>query len=105
MQFAGYSQGGGVAARLAASGDYNTQGLVTFAGPTGQVPLPDTFPAVLVEHSDDLVPALGGPQDNAGAVLVRRDVFGGDDLPEMLVPAHHLEYYLQTARIDRMSDS
>jgi hypothetical protein len=97
VQFAGYSQGGGVAARLAASGDYNTKGLVTFAGPTGQVPLPDTFPAVLVEHPDDLVPALGGPQDNRGAVLVRRDVFEGDALPDMAVPAHHREYYVQTA--------
>ena len=99
VQFTGYSQGGGTAARLAASGMYNTQGLVTFGGPTGQIPLPDTFPIVLVEHSDDLVPALGGEQDNAAAVLVRRDVFGGENLPQQAVPAHHLEYYLQTARL------
>ncbi|MBX3100825.1 MAG: hypothetical protein KF761_14770 [Salinibacterium sp.] len=105
VQFTGYSQGGGTAARLAASGLYNTQGLVTFGGPTGQVPLPDTFPAVLVEHSDDLVPALGGEQDNRAAVLVRRDVFGGENLPQQAVPAHHIEYYLQTARLMDASGS
>lgn len=100
VQFTGYSQGGGTAARLAASGLYNTQGLATFGGPTGQVPLPDGFPAVLVEHSDDPVPALGGEQDNAQAVLVRRDVFGGTNLPHTYaVPSHHIEYYLQTARL------
>ena len=105
VQFTGYSQGGGTAARLAASGFYNTQGLVTFGGPTGQIPLPNTFPIVLVEHSDDLVPALGGEQDNAAAVLVRRDVFGGENLPQLAVPAHHIEYYLQTARIMDSSGS
>lgn len=100
VQFTGYSQGGGTAARLAASGMYNTQGLTTFGGPTGQVPLPDGFPTVLVEHSDDPVPALGGEQDNANAVLVRRDVFGGQDVPQAYaVPSHHIEWYLQTARL------
>lgn len=100
VQFTGYSQGGGTAARLAASGLYNTQGLVTFGGPTGQVSLPEGFPAVLVEHADDPVPALGGEQDNLGAVLVRRDVFGGTNLPHAyVVPSHHVEYYLQTARL------
>jgi len=100
VQFTGYSQGGGTAARLAASGIYNTQGLTTFGGPTGQVPLPDAFPVVIVEHSDDPVPALGGEQDNTSAVLVRRDVFGGTNLPHTYgVPSHHIEYYLQTARL------
>lgn len=100
VQFTGYSQGGGTAARLAASELYNTQGLVTFGGPTGQVPLPDGFPAVLVEHADDPVPALGGEQGNGGAVLVRRDVFGGEIADKRYaVPSHHIEYYLQTAQI------
>jgi hypothetical protein len=100
VQFTGYSQGGGTAAVLAASGLYNTQGLVTFGGPTGQVPLPHDLPAVLVEHSDDPVPAFGGDQANWGSVLVRRDVFGGVELPtKYAVPSHHIEYYLQTARL------
>lgn len=100
VQFTGYSQGGGTAASLASSGLYNTQGLTTFGGPTGQIPIPEGFPTVLVEHSDDLVPALGGEQSNVGAVLVRRDVFGGENLPQdWAVPSHHYEYYVQTARL------
>ena len=100
VQFTGYSQGGGTAARLAASGLFNTQGLTTFGGPTGQVELPGGFPAVLVEHSDDPVPALGGEQDNEGAVLVRRNVFDGGPLPRDLVaPAHHYDYYRETAQL------
>lgn len=100
VQFTGYSQGGGTAAQLAASGDYNTVGLATFGGPTGQVDIPEGFTTVIVEHTDDLVPALGGTQQNEHAVIVERDVFGGRDVPtDYAVPAHHYEYYEETARL------
>jgi hypothetical protein len=100
VQFTGYSQGGGTAARLAASGDYNTQGLATFGGPTGQVDIPEGFPTVIVEHSDDIVPALGGEQINNHALLVERAVFEGREVPtDYAVPAHHFEYYEETARL------
>ena len=100
VQFTGYSQGGGTAARLAASGDYNTQGLATFGGPTGQVQIPEGFPTVIVEHTDDIVPALGGEQVNNHAVLVERAVFSGREVPtDYAVPAHHYEYYEETARL------
>lgn len=108
VQFTGYSQGAGTAARLAASGDYNTQGLATFGGPTGQVPIPEGFPTVIVEHTDDIVPALGGEQVNTHAVLVERAVFAGREIPtDYAVPAHHYEYYEQTARLmdDAQSES
>ncbi len=112
VQFTGYSHGAGTAAWLAASGDYNTQGLATFGGPTGQVPIPEGFPTVIVEHTDDIVPALGGEQVNHHAVLVERAVFAGRDVPtEYAVPAHHFEYYEQTARLmdeaqsDRVNDA
>jgi hypothetical protein len=105
VQFTGYSQGGATAARLAASGDWNTQGLATFGGPTGQVAIPGGFPTVIVEHTDDLVPALGGHQLNHEAVIVRRDVFGAQVPEEYAVPAHHLEYYERTATLmDGASD-
>ena len=98
VQFTGYSQGGGTAALLAASGDYNTQGLVSFGGPTGQVVLPPDIPTVIVEHSDDIVPALGGAQDNVHAVIVERNVYGGRDIPDdLIMPAHHLANYRETA--------
>jgi hypothetical protein len=100
VQFTGFSQGGGTAARLVASGDFNIHGLLTFGGPTGQVPLPAGVPTVLVEHADDPVPALGGEQPYRDAVLVRRDVFGGTNIDKTwAVPSHHIEYYLKTAQI------
>jgi hypothetical protein len=100
VQFTGYSQGGGTAALLAASGDYNTQGFVSFGGPTGQVELPPGIPTVIVEHSDDIVPALGGSQDNMHAVIVERNVYGGRHIPDDLVmPAHHLFNYRETAQL------
>lgn len=98
VQFTGYSQGGGTAAQLVASGHYNAVGLVTFGGPTGQVNLPADIPTVLVEHRDDIVPALGGTQQNLHAVIVERDVFGGQGIPDdKPIPAHHREYYRDTA--------
>lgn len=100
VQLTGYSQGGGTVARLAATGDYNVQGLTTFGGPTGQIPIPSGYPAVIVEHADDIVPALGGQQLNQHAVLVERDVFAGRDIPtDHAVPAHHYQYYADTARL------
>lgn len=106
VQLTGYSQGGGVVARIAASGDYDVRGLTSFGGPTGQVELPHGVPAVLVEHSDDLVPALGGEQDNRDAVLVRRDVYGGREVShEWAVPSHHIENYIKTAHLMDTSGS
>jgi hypothetical protein len=100
VQLTGYSQGGGTAARIAASGDFNVVGLTTFGGPTGQVPIPADVPTVIVEHSDDMVPALGGVQVNQQALIVEREVFAGRDIPtEYAVPAHHIEYYEETARL------
>jgi hypothetical protein len=100
VQFTGYSQGGGTAARLAASGEWNTQGVATFGGPTGGIQLPRDVPAVIVEHREDLVPALGGPQLNHDAVYVQREVFGGEEVPhDVAVPAHHAQYYAETATL------
>jgi len=96
--FTGYSQGGATAAQLAASGDYNTVGLVSFGGPTGQIALPTDIATVLVEHRDDVVPALGGNQENLHAVIVERDVFGGEGIPsDVLIPAHQRDHYRETA--------
>ena len=81
VQFTGYSQGGATAAMLAASGEFTTLGLTTFGAPAGQIVVPESVSAVIVEHTDDLVPALGGTQNNTDAVIVQRDVFGGRDLP------------------------
>ncbi len=100
VQFTGYSQGAATAARLAASGEWNTQGLASFGGPIGQIRVPDGFPTVIVEHREDIVPALGGAQLNRGAVLVEREVFGGREVPPgVAVPAHLRDYYVETAAL------
>lgn len=99
VTFTGYSQGGLVAAALAASGDYNVQGVVTVAAPAGHIRLPADVPAVIVEHSDDFIPALGGVQTNTEALVVSRQAFEStDDLPPGLAaPAHRMPYYRETA--------
>jgi len=98
--FTGYSQGGLIAARLASSPEFATRGLITIGAPAGQVPLPDTFPAIVIEHTDDIVPATGGAQRNRGAVIVEREVFSGRDAPSgSAVPAHALAEYRSTAAL------
>jgi pimeloyl-ACP methyl ester carboxylesterase len=98
--FTGYSQGGLLATQLAASGDWNAQGLVTFGAPVGGLDLPETFPAVQIEHTDDLVPAFGGDRTDLGPVVVRREAFAGRDVPpDVAVPAHRLAEYRSTAEL------
>ena len=107
VQLTGYSQGGATAAWVASSGLFDVVGLTTFGAPTGQIPIPDDIPTVIVEHSDDIVPAFGGVQANQQALIVERDVFAGRDIPtDYAVPAHHIEYYEETARLmdDAASD-
>ncbi|MCP2031271.1 hypothetical protein L1277_001362 [Okibacterium sp. HSC-33S16] len=106
----GHSQGGLVAARVAASGVYDTQTLVTFGSPSGQVPVPESVTQVAVEHADDLVPALGGaPIDGADGrdrVVVSRSVFGDSGpRPDNVAAAHFMTEYERTAAlIDNSSD-
>lgn len=97
----GYSQGGGIVARVATLPEFNVVGLVAFGGNTGQTPIPESVDAVLVEHRDDLVPALGGRQDNDHALLVERVAYGqGAPPPEgVVVPAHRRPAYAETAAL------
>ncbi len=107
VHLVGYSQGGASSARIAETGEFNVQSLVTFGSPTGQIPIPLDIPAVIVEHTDDLVPALGGRQDNTDAMLVTRRAFEEGLVPENEpVPAHLRTSYAVTARLmDLGSDS
>ena len=98
--FTGYSQGGLLATELAASGDWTTRGLVTFGAPVGGMELPEGFPVVQVEHTDDLVPAFGGDRSETGPIVVRREAFAGRDVPaDVAVPAHRLGEYRSTAEL------
>jgi len=100
VQLVGYSQGGAADARVAESGDFDVQGILTFGSPTGQIELPTDITAILVEHDDDLVPATGGRQDNQSALLVNRRVYDDWQVPaDQPVPAHLRSNYAETARM------
>lgn len=96
----GYSQGGLIAAQLAASGDYAVNGLVTLGAPAGQVAVPHDIPYLAIEHTNDLVPALGGTFASSEPVVVRRQLFDGPPPPgDYVLPAHRLSNYLETAAL------
>jgi hypothetical protein len=101
----GHSQGGLIAAQIAASGEFNTVAIATFGAPAGQVPVPDSVPMIATEHSDDLVPALGGTQRDATEpgtdhLVVRREVYAERELPQGdPLPAHSLVNYTETAEL------
>ncbi len=105
VTFTGYSQGGLVAAELAASGDYDTRGLVTFGGPAGAVSVPHDIPYLALEHADDLVPATGGVWKSSDPLLVTRTVYADHPYAgESVVPAHQLSNYRETATMVDLSD-
>jgi len=94
----GYSQGGLIAAQIAASGNYSVEGLLTLGAPAGQVAVPHDIPYLAIEHTNDLVPALGGSFAFSEPVIVRRQLFDGPPPPsEFVLPAHRLSNYRETA--------
>ena len=100
VQFTGYSQGGLIAASLAASGDYNTQGVLAVGSPTAHVEVGADFPVIAIEHTDDIVPAMGGMRTGNDAVLVEREAFAGRDTPAgVAVPSHDRGEYRDTAEL------
>jgi len=96
----GYSQGGLLASMVAASGNYNVQGVVTFGAPSSQVHIPADVPVLTVRNTEDLVPATSGYDVNPNAVVVERPVFAHQPVPsDWAVPAHRLSYYQETATV------
>lgn len=95
--FTGYSQGGAIATMLAESGDYRTTGLVTVGAPSGGLPVHGDYPAIVIEHRDDLVPVLSGIRRDTSAVIVRGDAFAPGENPAGALPAHEIERYRRTA--------
>ena len=100
VTFTGHSQGGLIAARLAESGEYNTKALLTFGAPTGQVLTPAGLPNLVVEHLEDLVPVLGGVQNNPNATVVSTRAYETqEDVPtDIAIPAHRIDQYAETGR-------
>lgn len=97
----GHSQGGLLAAQLANDGRYDVSGLVTAGAPIAQLAVPADIPLLQIEHSDDIVPALGGYGDadpSPEHLVARREYLAGRSVPtEGPVPAHALTSYQETA--------
>lgn len=92
--FTGHSQGGLIAVRLAESGRYDTQGLVTVGAPGGTAPVRGNYPAVALTHSDDVVPHLGGARGRSKEIRIERP--SGQPTGNT-VAAHALTGYVETA--------
>jgi hypothetical protein len=99
---AGHSQGGIVAAQLAADpgfrAEFHVTHVVTAGSPVASVRVPDTVAVLSLEHDEDVVPRLDGDHnpDRAGWVTVSRSTTpeGGRPSPGV---AHHLGSYARTA--------
>jgi len=94
-----HSQGGLIANELVSRGAVNAVGLVTFGAPETGLALPEGLPAIAIEHSDDLVPALGNtPGQDDPRVYVRREFFADAEVPAgQTLPAHQMASYRDTA--------
>lgn len=99
VQLVGFSQGGLVASRIAASGDWNVAGLETYGAPAGNVTLPEGLMGMAVRNTDDFIPALAGPQLDDHLLQIERQAFApGSPIPtELAAPAHQRTAYDATA--------
>jgi len=95
VTFVGHSQGGLVAARLAESGKYKTTGLVSAGAPLGSSPITGDYPALVISHTDDVVPILAGQTEHQAGWQFERH--SGGRLGDVFT-AHSLEAYAETAR-------
>lgn len=102
--YVGFSQGGMIAAQLAADAKPGTADVVTFGAPIAQLDLASVDGVVTVEHAEDLVPALSGAPSTGAEdrVSIVRPAF--DDVPEESgLPAHNLERYERTTQLAEAS--
>ncbi|WP_284254002.1 hypothetical protein [Pseudolysinimonas kribbensis] len=100
VQLVGFSQGGMVAARIAADGDWNAVGLQTFGAPSGNVVLPDGVQGMAVRNREDFIPALAGPQTDHHLLQVERTVYADPStMPtDQAAPGHQRVAYAATAQ-------
>jgi hypothetical protein len=101
---AGYSLGGIVAREVVDRGAFPVDGVLTLGAPVGRIPVPEGVSAVSVEHSDDVLAALGGhglaDGDGGHPVVVRRSVAAElADGGTTLFAAHGLDRYAETAAL------
>ncbi len=96
----GYSQGGLVADVLAGSGHWNVSGLETYGDPGGGIAVPPGTRGFAARHTDDFIPATGGPQQtDERMILATRAYPDSETMPKgREVPAHQKDAYEATAR-------
>jgi hypothetical protein len=104
----GHSQGGLVAARLAASGNFAVSDVLTVGAPIHHVAVPSSVHVVALEHAEDLVPSLSGVSLAGAAVagaagsnrltVSRRLYPAGGATTSTFLPAHSLTRYVETAQ-------
>lgn len=110
VMLAGHSQGGLVAASLAARADvrarFTISQVVTAGAPIALVDLPRTVNALSLEHTDDPVPMADGRANpvRAGWITTRSPAPAPATLTEPLL-AHRASQYRRTAaEVDRIAD-
>ena len=96
----GFSQGGLVAAHLALNNESSSASLITFGAPVAHLDFATLDRVVLVEHLEDMVPALSGehPVTGDGRVIVTASSLEAADRGAFF-PAHDLEKYEETIRL------
>ncbi|WP_150307392.1 alpha/beta hydrolase family protein [Planctomonas psychrotolerans] len=100
----GYSLGGVAAREVTERGGFTVSQVVTLGSPVGQAAAPDGVPVVTVEHTEDVLAALGGHppagDETADPLVVRRSVMDADRAPsDTVFAAHALEDYRHTAEL------
>lgn len=99
----GHSQGGLLAARIAQSQDFQVADVVTVGAPIHQIQIPDAVRVTAIEHTEDLVPTLGGVALGGVAVsvtTVRRSALIGRPVdPTDSLPGHNLSRYIETGKV------
>jgi pimeloyl-ACP methyl ester carboxylesterase len=107
VMLSGHSQGGIIAAALAASPSFRRRfhvtRLVTSGAPIARFAIPSSVRVLSLEHEQDIVPRLEGESnpDRPTWVTVRRDVSGEVRDP---ITAHDRMLYAETARAAEASD-
>lgn len=100
--FAGHSQGGLIAANIAAENQiFKTVGLVTFGSPIAQQSGKLHTPTIAIEHRNDPVPklALAANPNQSNWVTVQKNAeLNATDSRSNLVQVHGLDAYRQTAQ-------
>lgn len=107
--FVGHSQGGLIAANIAAGQQqFKTVGLVSLGSPLAQLGKRLEMPVLSVEHRNDPVPklALAANPNQPNWVTVQKNVdVSSEDRRSNLVQVHSLDNYLKTAQQADLDDN